>query len=592
MRDSEHSSSDRGLATAHFLRKAAAHTPDHAHLRIDVHLLEKNDSLGMDAASLSVKSDQGSSRVDVPMRSINGGSHARVKKLYEYLGVPLVRSDFTYSFSRIVDPPHPPSRTSSGTTTPDARPPPPSRPPSEASIAPSTPPPQYLEHEEAASSQAESAKPSHLRQLTTFIYEGASGLRFPPISYPSHLKHAPIVQRVAYIVSAVHLAAAYLYLLLLAFFYVSLGLAQPPPERKRSAGSRISSRVPLRNVASEPLLDWCRRHRIPSCLTDDVLVPLMAGVATVGTEEAEKMPVGEVLQYITTTFASSHFVTHPDFGVRGIVQRMAAPIPNECLHVGVDIDRIEVVAGDGYRLHYQQRGEAKTLEVDHLIFATQADQAVQLLSSMTPAAQDSDDLERTLDALRQFAYTRTLVVTHTDASLLPSDTHDQRDLNLAVFSPRPASTPQSEWDESLDYVPPTSVQTTHVLHRSATPLDSFKKGEARAPSLILQTTNPVVPIPPQHVLSSTWFSRAFVTPASQAVLSRFKLPSSPAAPSADSLQGLALGRKRRDTSGRVWFVGSYVADGIPLLEGCVASAEGAVRDLIRREGATVTQWAF
>lgn len=90
-----------GLATAHLLRKAAAHTPDHAHLRIDVHLLEKvrpsggslhvdprhrplgltdttrsclqNDSLGMDAASLSVKSDQGSSRVDVPMRSINGG---------------------------------------------------------------------------------------------------------------------------------------------------------------------------------------------------------------------------------------------------------------------------------------------------------------------------------------------------------------------------------------------------------------------------------------------------------------------------------------------------------------------------------------
>lgn len=113
------------------------------------------------------------------------------------------------------------------------------------------------------------------------------------------------MQRVAYIVSAVHLAAAYLYLLLLAFFYVSLGLAQPPPERKRSAGSKISSRVPLRNVASEPLLDWCRRHRIPSCLTDDVLVPLMAGVATVGTEEAEKMPVGEVLRAFSSVIQLS-----------------------------------------------------------------------------------------------------------------------------------------------------------------------------------------------------------------------------------------------------------------------------------------------
>ena len=35
----------------------------------------------------------------------------------------------------------------------------------------------------------------------------------------------------------------------------------------------------------------------------------------------------------------------------------------------------------------------------------------------------------------------------------------------------------------------------------------------------------------------------------------------------------------------IWFCGSWCAEGLPLLEGCVSSAERAVRAIVRIEGA-------
>jgi len=46
-------------------------------LTLDPHI-PQSDALGMDTASLSIKDDDGSYRVDVPMRSINGGPSARL----------------------------------------------------------------------------------------------------------------------------------------------------------------------------------------------------------------------------------------------------------------------------------------------------------------------------------------------------------------------------------------------------------------------------------------------------------------------------------------------------------------------------------
>ncbi|GAA5909320.1 hypothetical protein JCM8208_005643 [Rhodotorula glutinis] len=599
-----------GLSTAYLLKQARSTRTDGSAVDFDVHLFERSDALGMDTASLSIKGSGGSYRVDVPMRSINGGSHSRVHTLYRSLDVPLVKSDFTYSFSRLARPSPSTSRAPDADLSTPSSPSLPPTPPPEYREHPSSRPPTPLHHHQQTHPLAGPSAPKRVarpRQTTALLYEGASGLRFPPASIPSHLSSAPWRARAAYCADVVAFTLAYLYLVALALVYCALGLAYPPRSpapstRASSFTKRTLSRVvqaagvPLRNVAREPLVEWCARHYVPHRFVDDILVPLMAAVATVGVVEARTMPVGEVLQYVSSTLGASHYVTDPSFGVRGIVAALARPVPPSRIHLGVEITRLERLAsppglgggGGGYRLHVRAQDATsgkdvdRTLEFEHLVFATQADQAARLVSTLEDGPErDDDDLAETLDALRAFTYVRTLVVTHTDQGVLPPVARDRRDLNLAVFEREPAAAAagedgyegneeeqeQGEWDESQGHLPASSVETTHVVLSSRA---------ASGSTVVLQTTNPLTPIADAHTLASTWFSRAFVTQRSQRAVGVL-------AARQDPEQGRARG---------LWFAGSYLASGIPLLEGCVKSAEAVVRGVIASEGATVERWAF
>ncbi|GAA5855693.1 hypothetical protein JCM9279_003304 [Rhodotorula babjevae] len=594
-----------GLSTAYLLKQARATRSDGSTVDFDVHLFERSDALGMDTASISIKDDGGSYRVDVPMRSINGGSHSRVHTLYRSLDVPLVKSDFTYSFSRLARPSPSLSLAPDVDLAEPASPSLPPTPPPEYREHPSSRPPTPLHHQQThrrtGPSAPKPAAPKRPRQTTALLYEGASGLRFPPASMPSHLARAPWRDQAAYCADVVAFTLAYLYLVALALFYCALGLAHPPRSPTphappssfiRRTVSRIAKAVvPLRNVAREPLIEWCERHYVPQRFTDDILVPLMAAVATVGVVEARTMPVGEVLQYVSSTLGASHYVTDPSFGVRGIVAALARPVPPSNIHLGVEITRLERRAASatttGYALHVRAQDAHtgadvdRTLEFEHLVFATQADQAARLVSTLERGERD-DDLAETLDALRAFTYVRTLVVTHTDARVLPPAARDRRDLNLAVFERAPAAAAagdyeeqeqeQGEWDEAQAHLPPSSVETTHVVLSSGS-----GSGSGSGSKLVLQTTNPLTPIADAHTLASTWFSRAFVTQRSQRAVA--------------ALAGRRAGAGPSGARG-LWFAGSYLASGIPLLEGCVTSAEDVVRGVIASEGARVERWAF
>ncbi|GAA5821758.1 hypothetical protein JCM3770_003164 [Rhodotorula araucariae] len=552
-----------GLATAYLLTDTVAAATDGSLLDFDVHLFERNASLGMDTASLSVKDVDGTYRVDVPMRSINRGSHSRVHKLYTKLGVPLVKSDFTYSFSRLSSDPMP-----AGTSA------------TLSSSLPSTPPPEYCEEMPTRTPTPACPDPADPvddragppMQTTALLYEGASGLRFPPAAIPSHLRAAPLRRQGRYILDVVLIALTYLYLVVLALTYCALGLAYPPSSPAPSSRlttrllHRFTAHLAPRNIASEPLLAWCARHRLPKHFSEDVLVPLMAAVATVGIVEARTMPVGEVLQYVASTLLASHYVTHPSFGVRGIVAALVAPLPPSHIHLGVSITSLSRLAeGGGYAVHYRLAdGASATFNAAHVVLATQADQAARLLATLAVADQPA----ATLEALEAFTYVRTLVVTHTDARVLPTDARDRRDLNLAVFARHVpgkgegegegegAEPGQGEWDEGKGHLPPSSVQTTHILS---------PRSPGGGPP-VLQTTNPLVPIAAADTLGATWFSRAFVTPRSQAAVSALA-----------AQQGV----------GGLWLAGSYLASGIPLLEGCVTSAESVVQGLVARQGGRV-----
>lgn len=205
---------------------------------------------------------------------------------------------------------------------------------------------------------------------------------------------------------------------------------------------------------------------------------------------------------------------------------------------------------------------------DHLIFATQANQAASLLSFL-PSSSARDTLLKSLDA---FSYIPTLVVNHTDESMLPPNPLDRRDLNLASFSP-PSSSSEAKLDaedRGTDITMPiSSIQATHIISRTHPRLASTS---GKTPLLLLQTTNPLIPIDSSHILSSTWYERAYITPSSRAVLPGFLLSDQAGS---GRLQNLEKG---------VWFCGSWCAEGIPLLEGCVSSAREAVKGVVESEG--------
>ncbi|KAK9472252.1 uncharacterized protein V1510DRAFT_417744 [Dipodascopsis tothii] len=83
-----------GLATAYYLGRDR---------RFDIELFDSNPTIGLDAASLTVTTDAGRRRVDVPMRSLAGGYYTNVLALYRELGLRLERQWYSFSFSATTD---------------------------------------------------------------------------------------------------------------------------------------------------------------------------------------------------------------------------------------------------------------------------------------------------------------------------------------------------------------------------------------------------------------------------------------------------------------------------------------------------------
>jgi hypothetical protein len=118
------------------------------------------------------------------------------------------------------------------------------------------------------------------------------------------------------------------------------------------------------------------------------------------------------------------------------------------------------------------------------------------------------------------SYEESVVVNHTDRSVLPPAESDWRDLNLV--SPKLGQASSSRTSQlrhrSRDEAAASETQTmaTHILARqlpsSATP------AAASARSLLLQTTNPLPSLSPsqEHVLSVSRFERVILTRGSKA----------------------------------------------------------------------------
>lgn len=302
------------------------------------------------------------------------------------------------------------------------------------------------------------------------------------------------------------------------------------------------------------------------------------------------------VDYIWLTFGTHHYVVRN--GVRDVVARITRTLQPCNIHLASPI--VELV----YRA--DENATHSTIAIhcanniiypgfDHIILATQANHAASLLSTYLDtvpfhnlsATEKQDALARhhafvsaQIDSLRKFNYCKTIVVNHTDSTLLPSSQRDWRDLNLVMTAPSPEAKEAETDDYTSLCLPPTYAMATHILNR---------------PAGLYQTTNPIVPPVPESVLSVAHLERAVVTVQGKEALTGFwrEREDRPwkwgAAGKDDGALGPLQGAGRLlpeaevETKSQrikkipgVWVCGSYAHCGIPLLEGCVASGRNVV----------------
>lgn len=401
----------------------------------------------------------------------------------------------------------------------------------------------------------------------------------------------------------------------------------------------------------------------------DVIVPLFSAVCTCGEEMVWELPIEEVLgsyrtpdvvcsllfdfilhtDYVYLTFRTHHYVVSN--GVRDVAKRLSASIDptGGRIHLGMPI--VSLVYS-----YLTSSDPEPTIDVhcvggkvfsgfSHVIMATQANHASKLLQSYLDTVPRKLERHRTLvskmvGALKDISYCRSIVINHTDGTLMPEDDRDRRDLNLITSVSRGLqSSPDDQKvaekpDDSEDLcVPSTYTMATHILPTPAPSPDSTPKSEAGdTPIRIYQTTNPIVPPREDSILSVARLERAVVTVKGKRAVRGFwrsgndcgyeaeeeegaNVDSGEDSPLAEEgkwsvrwgcsatekgalgpLQGAgrldnarALRSRRSMPSLRnvqrnqamhkepgIWVCGSYAHSGIPLLEGCVVSARNVV----------------
>lgn len=265
-----------------------------------------------------------------------------------------------------------------------------------------------------------------------------------------------------------------------------------------------------RHDSEEPLGSWLDRAKFSPEFSEGFLIPTFAAVCTCSAAAVRAYPARVILDYLTRglTFGGVRRVV---MGTREVVRRLTEPVAE--LRCGVRVREI-TPAPDGVRVRWEGGEQA----FDHVVVATQANQATAMLD---PAYR------REREALQRFAYEPSEVVVHTDPRLAPRDRR---------------------------YWAPVNIITTDAHDKPMATIWMNKvQPELRAKSPVFQTWNPIIDALPETVRAHARFERPVVNAA--------------------SLEGARTVRLLHAQHGRrLWFCGSYLGPGIPLLEAAARTA--------------------
>ncbi|CAO3700672.1 unnamed protein product [Rhizopus microsporus] len=319
---------------------------------------------------------------------------------------------------------------------------------------------------------------------------------------------------------------------------------------------------PMHEICNLTLSEFFKRYYIHEYFAYQVFVPLFAAVCTNSHQSMLQYPASDILEYVALGVFEESYVAA--CGVQQVVKRLSAPL--EHIHLKTQITSIKSDPSSRHR--YQIQDEKKqSYDIDHIVFATQGNQAADLLKHLahsTPELKES--LKDQIDMLSRFRYDSALVINHTDVRVLPRNPSHWRALNLAVID---KSVDPGDSELIVPY-PHDTTMATHILNMT--------HNQMPQEMIYMQTTNPCLSVDPEKVLSVAWFERATVTLDSKRALQTGLFTLEDGEYELGPCQG----------KNNIWFVGSYCWKGIPLLEGCVASAEYvAIKGIARYEGVSV-----
>jgi predicted NAD/FAD-binding protein len=266
-------------------------------------------------------------------------------------------------------------------------------------------------------------------------------------------------------------------------------------------------------LAGQTITEFTARHGLAAEFVEGLLLPTVATIATCTTDDARAYPADVVADYLAAG-VSRESVRRAKLGADDVAARLVAGIGNLQCNAGVQA----VQAGPaGRSVHVQRLGGADA-RYDHVVLATQANQALALWASARP------DEAATLAGFR---YRALEVVMHRDETLMPARRSDWSAVNARVGAglDRPEST---IW-----------VNAVQPALRRAGP--------------VFQTVQPQREPRTDRVIARARFERPLVDAGSQQALA-------------------ALQRLHAEPGRRVWLCGSYAQAGVPLLESAVCSA--------------------
>lgn len=266
-----------------------------------------------------------------------------------------------------------------------------------------------------------------------------------------------------------------------------------------------------RGVADDMTLEaYLVEHSHSQDFAEGFLYPAFSAICTCSLASVKAYPAPVILDYVNSglLLSSMRRVTQ---GTREVVERLSrhaqqVHLRTQVLEVSQTEQGVAVRTTDG------------TATFDHVVMATQANQALRLLKTASPEERD---------ALAAFSYEQSRVVVHRDARLAPLGGASQWAPVNFLLTGRHAAPMATIWMNAIQAMPGSSP--------------------------VFQTWNPVVDPDPSLVLGQAEFERPVVN--------------------VGSLKGLQrLSALHQQPDRRIWFCGSYASHGIPLLESAVTSA--------------------